>query len=99
MPEWEFLSTEQYLARLMWELGIVPTEAAGLRVCAGEDLDGTSVRRLTQALMLVREHVVERWQRDGDSTPAEALDRAAADHWARLGLSPGPGRDAGGSLS
>ncbi|WP_222194369.1 hypothetical protein [Modestobacter italicus] len=95
MAQLQWMSPEQYLARLMWELGIVPTEAAGLRICATEGFDRDAVRRTTQALALVREQLSDHWRRDGDGTLAEALDRAAADQWARSGLGLPPTPDPG----
>ena len=90
MDEFLFLSPEQYLVLLMVRLGVVPDEAAGLRICTTEAFDADSVRRLTRALLLAEDQLTEHWQQDGDRTPAEALDRATADWWARLGVA-GPG--------
>ena len=95
-----FLSPEQYLVLLMERLDVVPDEAAGLRICTTEGFDADSVRRLTRALLLAEDQLTEHWQQDGDRTPAEALDRATVDWWARLsgpdGAAPaadGPGED------
>ena len=102
MDELVFLSTEQYLVLLLVRLGIVPDEATGRRLCATEGFDGDAVRRLTQVLLLAEGALTEHGERNGDRTPADALDRAAADWVARLGMGPdgppvpGPGDDPGG---
>ena len=79
----QFMSPERFLALLLVGLGIAPAAPDDLRTWTSEEFGRVSVRRLTDALLLVQEQLNEHWRQDGDTSLADALTRARADQFAR----------------
>ena len=78
MGSLRFTSPERFPAQLLEGLGIAPA-APDERTWTSEEHGRESVRRSTEALLLVQEQLQEHWLRDGDTSLAAALPRAAAD--------------------